>query len=667
MKPAKIVRTDDPNIWLEKEWLTANGLGGYSSNSLACIPTRKYHGLLVASLPLLGRTVMLNHLHEVLILQNGLEIPLNSSERPEGILAPDCLNYLEEFYLELGLPVWKFRYKDIVLEKRIVMTHQQNSTHVLFRLQEASGPVKLKLYPYVCFRPTGQVHAAHESYKFTLEEGHYEIIGQNYPPLRLFLYGNENFTIEEHRIKDVYYPLEARHGYPSLSHFWSPGFFLLDLEKNRNVSLLASCESWEAISALKSQDAYEAERERREILLKKSPESSRIGFGEDLILAADQFIIKPSSRIQDRVRAAAVGNDIRTVIAGYHWFNDWGRDTMISLEGLTLCTGRYEEARWILRTFAYYVKNGLIPNMFPEGQKTGLYHTADASLWFFHALNRYLKATQDYETLQFVFPQLLEIYDSHIKGTQFGIHVDNKDSLLVEGAEGYQLTWMDAKVDDWVVTPRRGKAVEINALWFNALKLLGEWVKGRKDSLSDEIARHTTRAYESFNQKFWNDEKGYLFDVVEGENGNDDALRPNQLFAISLDFPILAEKRWAAVFEKCRQMLFTPLGLRSLSPDHPDYKARYDGDLRARDSAYHQGTIWSWLIGPYIDTWLKIYPEDTEKVREVLNGFESHLSDAGIGYISEIFDATPPYTARGCIAQAWSIAELLRCYKVTST
>jgi predicted glycogen debranching enzyme len=339
---------------------------------------------------------------------------------------------------------------------------------------------------------------------------------------------------------------------------------------------------------------------------------------------------------------------------------------MISLEGLTLSTGRHFEASYILRTFAHYIRDGLIPNMFPEGQKEGLYHTADATLWFFHAIDRYLHHTGDRTLLRLVLPKLLDIVDCHVRGTRFGIHVDPADGLLVQGAPGYQLTWMDAKVDDWVVTPRRGKAVEINALWYNALKLLERWVcEEQREDAAPPLAEHAARARESFNRRFWNPETGYLFDVVDGEGGNDSSCRPNQLFAISLQNPVLDEVHWKPVLDVCKEKLLTPVGLRSLSPDNKDYKSRYDGDLRSRDAAYHQGTVWAWLIGPFVDAWLRLHPDDRKSARGFLDGFAPHLGEASIGSISEVFDAEAPYTPRGCIAQAWSVAEVLRVWVKT--
>ncbi len=385
--------------------------------------------------------------------------------------------------------------------------------------------------------------------------------------------------------------------------------------------------------------------------------------------AADQFLFTPVGRREDTARARAAGDEIRSVIAGYHWFTDWGRDTMISLEGLTLTTGRQVEASYILRTFAHYIHDGLIPNMFPEGRTSGLYHTADATLWLFHALDRYMQRTDDRHLLDQFLPKLLDIVGHHLRGTLFNIHVDHEDGLLVQGQQGYQLTWMDAKVDDWVVTPRRGKAVEINALWYNALCLLEHWLRdARRDDEANGVAGHAAKCRASFNRRFWNESGGYLYDLLDMESGQSDpACRPNQLFAISLEHPVLDEAHWEPVVRVVKERLLTPFGLRSLAPGDKDFKPKYDGDLRARDAAYHQGTVWAWLIGPFIDAWLKVHPNDFQTARGFLDGFKGHLREACLGSISEIFDAEPPFTPRGCFAQAWSVAEVLRSFVKTSS
>jgi predicted glycogen debranching enzyme len=445
---------------------------------------------------------------------------------------------------------------------------------------------------------------------------------------------------------------------------WSPGYFHVEFGNGvaqGDATIVASTEGWETVEALSPGPALQSEIARRSHLVEQAPEPMRSGIRAELVIAADQFLVSPAERPEDATRAAALGSEARTVIAGYHWFTDWGRDTMISLEGLTLATGRAQEAALILKTFAGYVRDGLIPNMFPDGERQGLYHTADATLWFFHAVGRYLAVTDDRETLRQLLPVLRDIIDHHLRGTRYGIAVDPADGLLRQGEEGYQLTWMDAKVGDWVVTPRRGKAVEINALFYNALRLLEQWVRCEDgERAARSLSDHAVRLRDSFNHRFWFEAGKHLYDVVDGEHGDDPSCRPNQVLAISLTHPVLDEPRWAAVVDAVQRRLLTPYGLRTLAPGHPDYSPKYYGDLRARDAAYHQGTIWPWLIGPYVDARLRVHPDEIESTRGILTAFEHHLSEAGIGSVSEIFDAEPPYTPRGCISQAWSVAELLR-------
>ena len=431
--------------------------------------------------------------------------------------------------------------------------------------------------------------------------------------------------------------------------------------------MIASTEPWETLSVLSCSEATRSETERRLFLIDSADPRLQDGFGAELVLAADSFVISPAGRVEDSARLRAVGMEARTVIAGYHWFTDWGRDAMISLEGLALLTGRRQEAVAILRTFAQHIRYGLIPNHFEERGRKDVYNTADASLWFFHALDRYLTIAGERSVLKFLLPSLREIHRLHVAGTRFGIGVDPEDGLLKQGEEGYQLTWMDAKVDDWVVTPRRGKAVEINALWYNGLKLLAGWLREEGDEAAAEsVDNQAEQVFHSFNWKFWFDKGGYLYDVVDGEHGNDESFRPNQLLAVSLPHPVLDPARWETVLQKTKERLLTPVGLRSLSRDHADYKSKYFGDLRARDAAYHQGTVWAWLIGPFIDAWLKVYPSDRKGARAFLEGFIPHLDEACVGSISEVFDAEPPFTPRGCIAQAWSVAEVLRCWVKTA-
>jgi predicted glycogen debranching enzyme len=663
----------DTENFLRKEWLVSNGLGGYASGTLAGVATRRFHGLLIAALPApFGRTMMLNHLIELLSPPSGPTVQLSGEEPRPGEVATPCADVLAEFRLEMGLPVWRYAVGGVTLEKRVVMPHLQNTVHVNYRLISGRGPVKIELRPAIHFRPhEGLVNVPPpEPYTLVIVEDRYEIIGgPDYPPLRMRLLGEgASLTVDRGVIKDLFYRVEARRGYDSQGILWSPGYFSGSLRPDSDVTLVASTEPWATIYALADHEALPAEIERRERLLSTAMTSAQTGLGAEMALASDQFIVIPAGRVEEAARARAAGDEVRTAIAGYHWFTDWGRDTMISLEGLTLVTGRLAEARWILRTFAHHVRDGLIPNLFPEGEREGRYHTADATLWFFHALDRYFQTTSDRETLRLILPTLRNIVSHHINGTRFGIGVDPRDELLRQGAPGYQLTWMDAKVGDWVVTPRRGKAVEINALWHNALRLLAEWVseEDAADQEAQALVERAEKVRQSFNRRFWYPEGGYLFDVVDGERGDDPACRPNQLMSFSLKYPVLDEDKWKPVLDVVTDRLLTPVGLRSLAPGHPDYKPTYDGDLRSRDAAYHQGTVWAWLIGPFIDAWLKVYPGQYQRARRFLDGFEERLSEACVGSISEIFDAEGHYAPRGCVSQAWSVAEVLRCYVKTS-
>jgi predicted glycogen debranching enzyme len=662
-------------VLLNREWLVTNGLGGYASGTVSGAVTRKYHGLLVAALPApLGRVVMWSHVSEFLRFDGDEVVSLGAEERAGGQLDLKSAEYLREFRLEDGMPVWIYRVHGFVIEKRVLLLHLQNTVHLHYTISGAGKPPRLELKPAFQFRhheDAVNVPLA-EPYKLTAVDDRYEITSarRKLPPLRMRLCGHATaFTIAATKIHQVVYRTEQARGYAYEGELWSPGFFQVDLADEHSATLIASTEAWDIIDVLSPDEALAAERERRARLLEDANERARAGVAAELVFASDQFVITPAGRSQEAARAHAAGDEVRTVIAGYHWFTDWGRDTMISLEGLTLVTGRCLEAGYILRTFAHYVRDGLIPNMFPDQQKQGLYHTADATLWFFHALARYLTQAEDHITLRLLLPILVDIAEHHLRGTKFNIHVDPEDGLLIQGQEGYQLTWMDAKMGDWVVTPRRGKAVEINALWFNALKLLEGWLHatGQTDA-ADRYAKHAARARESFNQRFWFKEGGYLYDVVDvdGGNDNDSACRPNQLFAISLDNPVLEQARWKSVVDVAERELVTPVGLRSLSPNHPDYKPIYGGDLRSRDGAYHQGTVWGWLIGPFIDAWLKVHPGENAEARKFLERFPESMNENGIGTISEVFDAREPHAAGGCIAQAWSVAEVLRCWVKTT-
>jgi predicted glycogen debranching enzyme len=562
---------------------------------------------------------------------------------------------LAEFRLVAGLPVWRYDLPDATIERRLFMPHEQNtvvSTYTVVRA--ASGRVHVRLRPQLQLR----LHEAPvdtplpPSPSCVAHPRHLEIVlDPAIAPVRLALSGRPtelHHAPEE--TTDVPYALEQQRGYPSRGSAWSPGYYDVDLQAGEHVTFLASTDSADAIHALSPDDAFEAELDRRSRLLVEAGCAQADCLTAELVFAADQFIIQPAARTADEARLRAAGEHARSVIAGYHWFTDWGRDTMISLEGLTLSTGRFAEARGML-----------LPNLFPEGSNEGLYHTADATQWFFHAIDRYVTITDDRDTLRVLLPRLDEIVEKHVAGTRFGIRMDD-DALLTQGDPGLPLTWMDAKVEGWVVTPRRGKPVEINALWYNALRLLASWRRQFEADASD-LERTAALVKTSFNRRFWIERDGYLFDIVDGESGDDPACRPNQILALALRYPVLDESRWASVVDVVTKRLLTPLGLRTLDPSDPAFNPQYFGDLRARDAAYHQGTVWAWLIGPFLEAWLRVHPGRDREALTLLNGFAEHLNEACIGSISEIFDGTAPFTPRGCVAQAWSVAEVLRCLK----
>jgi predicted glycogen debranching enzyme len=645
------------------EWLVANGLGGYASGSVDGPPMRRFHGWLIAALPApLGRVMLVHALHEVIELEGAGPQALQRGRDVDPPVVPQA-----DFCLQAGLPHWVFDLADGVrLERAVVVPHGQNTVHVRYRLTGATAPARLRIRPWLDFRPHEGRVGPEPQHAYTTDRiapTRCEFRRADSPiVLRMQVLGEHGaYAAEPQDWSSIPLAIERDRGYDHVTSAHGPGAFTLMLAPGEDAVLTASTEPWTHIDGSPPDEAWEHELTRRQRLLASSDGSLQEPDTFLLPLAADQFIVRPATRVVDDAQAYAVGAEPRTVIAGYPWFTDWGRDTMISLEGLTLVTGRHSEAHDILRTFALHVRHGLIPNMFPEGQREGLYHTADATLWFFHALHRYDTVTGDQALVEELLPVLQDIVRCHRQGTAFNIHVD-EDGLLSQGAPGVQLTWMDALVDGWVVTPRRGKAVEINALWHNALVLLAGWVdRAGLAAEGDDLRAEAARCRAAFNARFWNPAAGRLNDVIDGEQGDDDACRPNQILAIAVPHSPLDRQYWPAVLESVTRELATPAGLRTLSPAHPDYKRVYFGDLRDRDAAYHQGTVWPWLMGPFVDAWLAVHPEDAAGARKWMDPLLAHVIDGGcVGSISEIFDAEPPFTPRGCFAQAWSVAEIAR-------
>jgi glycogen debranching enzyme len=593
-------RGDPPEKLRTLEWLVSNGLGGYASGTAGGQPTRRFHGTLIAALPPpRGRVLAVGPLFDL----------------PE--------EELEAFALEDGLPVWTYAR----VEKRLLLPHGRNLAVLAYRARQAT---QLSVRPsFQSRRHDGRLDEPAREVPARIDGRTCEIDGGGSPPVLLIASAGD-FTSLPQAPRRTRYAIEEDLGYDCEGPLVTPCALELRLAAGEEATLVLSAEAADPALDVPASRRSETER-RREIA------RGREDLAAELRLAADAFV----------VRKLSGGPDDRTVIAGYPWFTDWGRDTMIGLEGLCLATGRFETAARILRTFAGHVRDGLVPNLFPEGESEGLYHTADATLWFFHALDRYTRVSGDESLVRELLTKLSEIVEAHLRGTRFGIGVDPSDGLLQQGAAGYQLTWMDAKVGDHVVTPRRGKAVEINALFYNALKLYESWTSTRLEA-AGKLRR-------SFNARFFDAERGHLKDVLDPD---DASLRPNQLFAISLPHPVLDEEKWRPVVEAVRRELLTPVGLRTLGPREPAYHPRYQGDLPARDAAYHQGTVWPWLIGPFIDAFRKTYPG--EDARPFLGGFDAQLQTFGAGTLAEIFDGDPPHQPRGCIAQAWSVAEVLR-------
>jgi len=645
-----------------REWLVTNGIGGYASGTVASLLTRRYHGLLVAALhPPVGRTLLVTKLDET-VTYDGHSYPLFANHWADGQVEPHGFHHLERFHLEGTTPVWTYACADALLEKRVWMEHGTNTTYVRYNLRRGNQPLTLAIKTLVNYRnhhsntQAGgwqmRVEPAPNGLRATAFEG----------AVPFYLLSDRAEATPQHTwYRDYSLSQESYRGLDALDDNLYAGHFRAVLQPGETLTIVASTD---AAPNLDGQSAYAERRAYEEQLLAQSDalggsttfSMSKEGHAEaptwvrHLILAADQFIVR---------RVLPDDSDGRSVIAGYPWFGDWGRDTMISLPGLALVTGRPDVATRILRTFAYFVDQGMLPNRFPDKGETPEYNTVDATLWYFEAIRATHAATGDDALLRDLFPVLQDIVEWHVRGTRYDIHVDPADGLLYAGKPGVQLTWMDAKVGDWVVTPRIGKPVEVNALWYNALCSLAAFARrlGKPANRYEALAEQARSGF----ARFWNEEVGYCADVIDGPDGDDPALRPNQLLAVSLPHSPLDARQQQAVVDVCARHLLTPHGLRSIAPEDPAYVGHYGGDQRRRDSAYHQGSAWSWLIGPFVSAHLRVYG-DRERARSFLQPFIHHLADHGVGSISEIFDGDPPFTPRGCIAQAWSVAELLRAW-----
>ncbi len=677
----------DINASLNHEWLVTNGIGGYASGSISGATTRCYHGLLVASLhPPVERTVMVTKVDEEVILHDGRSFLLGINEYQGGTIDPRGNVHLESVTLEGDIVCFVYRLTEtLTLEKRIWMEYGQNTTYVQYMLRGILGPeqknepVTLTLIPFCLSRDYHATTKGAGDWQFMIDnQGNcYQIRAfDGAPPYQLIAGPGTSFTNTDVWYWRVRHRRDAERGLPDYEDVYQPGMFDISLSPGMRTTLVLSAETKLPSEELGGPQHEEAVtqammRHQRRVRQLLSVANNAVDDLQHLdpvrarlVIAADQFVVaRPDYASMSEPQTVKLAPNRKTIIAGYPWFTDWGRDSMISLPGLLLSTGRYSEARDLIKAFVSFAHNGLIPNRFPDNGEAPEYNTADATLWMFHALNRYLATTSDWTLLKELFPALETIIEWHIRGTDFGIGVDLADGLLHAGVPGEQVTWMDAKVNDWVVTPRCGKPVEINALWYAALTSIESWAV----RLSVDATRYSqlrTQIRRNFAARFWNEEHGYLYDVVDvnGISGQiDAAFRPNQLFAASLTHELLSEAQITRMFQHVTDNLLTPMGLRSLSPSDPAYHNHFNGGLVERDSAYHQGTVWSWLIGPYVDVYLRVH-NDKSALKSLLQPLVEQLWNTCLGTISEVAEPEPPFTPGGCYAQAWSVAELLRCW-----
>ena len=641
---------------IRREWLVTNGIGGFACGTVGDVNTRRYHGLLMAALtPPVDRTLLVAAL-DVVVRCNAGQYRLYTHEYKDGTVDAHGYQQLESFHLDRGVPVWRYAIANALLEKRVSMVPGENTTCVSFHVLRAGAALDLELLPLCSYRDYhSHSHGGLDMNVRVIADGFEVKAFSGARGYRLICAG-ASFERDEAWHWNFRHRAESDRGLDDSEDLYRPGRFTLRLAQGEQSTVVLSTESVTRKHVARLQTQIRRQQNARfDVLPSGVPDWIR-----QLALAADQFIV-------ERYRHGQPAG--KTIIAGYPWFSDWGRDTMIALPGLTLATRRFDVAASILRTFAAHISEGMLPNRFPDSAELPEYNTVDAALWFFHAVDQYTKRSGDPALATELYPVLADIIDWHRRGTRYGIRLDTGDGLLTAGIEGVQLTWMDARVDERVITPRIGKAVEVNALWYNALRVMTDLADYlHKDAQRESYQQAAARAEVGF-QRFWNRSRACLYDVIDGPEGKpaddglhyDERLRPNQLFAVSLPHSPLSTAQQKSIVDVCARELLTSHGLRSLARGEPGYAAHYLGDPLQRDGAYHQGTVWAWLIGPFVDAHFRVY-QDAAIARSFLEPLGLHLSAACIGSISEIFDAEPPFTARGCFAQAWSVAELLRAW-----
>ncbi|MDQ1472497.1 MAG: hypothetical protein QOJ99_3977 [Bryobacterales bacterium] len=630
---------------LTREWLETNGIGGFASSTVPGINTRRYHGLLTASLhPPVDRYVLLSKLEETVFL-NGARYDLSANLYP-GAVHPTGYTYLKSFRLA-PFPIFTYEIGGIELEKRIFMAHGENTTVIEYALP-GPGECTLEVRPLIAFRDYHSTTHANPGLNPEITEAPGNVSVQPYEGLPGLCFGhNARWVASEGGwYYNFDYPRERERGLDSAEDLFQPLVMQFDLRAGSTAVVIASTQPHDARLA---GTIREREIARRAALRANAPVNDPLV--KDLTTSADQFI---ASRT-----VPGLSRPLRTVIAGYPWFADWGRDTMIALPGLTLTTGRFDIARDILLAFSKAADRGMLPNRFPDFGEATEYNTVDASLWYFEAIRKYVEYTGDLTFLQQnLYNTMKSIIDWHLHGTRFGIRC-GPDGLITAGSPDTQLTWMDAKVGDFVATPRHGKPVEIQALWYNALRFTETVAQSFDDGEEAKmLADVAGRTLQSFNATFWNEEAGCLYDVVA--DTCDASIRPNQVIALSLGHTMVESDRARSILAVVERELLTEFGLRTLSPNDPHYIGKYEGGRVERDSAYHQGTVWPWLLGPFITAYVRTHHDRREQAGKWLAGFRGHLATAGLGSISEIFDGDAPHLPRGCFAQAWSVAEVLR-------
>lgn len=638
------------------EWWLSNGTGAYAAGTVAGTLTRRYHGLLVAPVePPLGRRLVFAKADATLLL-DGQEYPLHTNRWGDGHIGPSGYQHLESFYLDGRMPVWRYHIAGQVVEMRIWMEPGANTTYLAYRLVTATRSYQIQAALRVSMlinardhhasTQLGQINPVVESDEYELR-----VLHPNWFNM-IFRVSSGKICRAYDWIENFDLPLERERGLPDKDHHLCVGNVTLDFGSGDWVGFAASLEDdpspylEEAMHRFQAHDLGNLARAKLTV-----DEFTHVpAWIDHLLLSADSFLFtRPLPELKDG----------ESIIAGYPWFGDWGRDTMIALPGLTLATAHYDSARRILQTFARFVDQGMLPNVFPGAGERADYNTADAALWYFHACRAYFDTVNDVPLLRELYPVLVDIIEWHRKGTRYGIGVDPVDGLLRAGEPGVQITWMDAKVGDWVVTPRIGKPVEINALWYNALCHMGYFATllGYDSVPYDTLANHAQAGF----SRFVLPSGTGLYDVIDGPDGNDATLRPNQIFAVSLPYSPLGEPLQAAIVNLCRQELLTSYGLRSLAPSHPDYRPYYQGGVWERDGAYHQGPVWGWLLGHFALAEYRVHG-DVNLALARLEPLQDHLCDAGLGTVSEIFDGAPPHQPRGCPSQAWSVACTLEAW-----